>query len=209
VNGRIADDGNPALPMPPGRTHVAACNGLQFVVSPQDNRPPNHEEWAVEGLPNMDLRIVGVERIPVEVPFRDVAARNLLRSTDKPFWLQIVGTGITAAYSLHFAAVLSHATLPAVDCHQVYEHSLLAEPLAVTDGTTPVPDGRGLGLEIDEDAIERLRLAEPFGKPPVRRQLIEVAWPGAPSSCTAAASRGWPTPKPAVCLRWRAGCEPE
>ena len=96
---------------------------------------------------------------------------------DKPFWLQIVGTGITAAYSLHFAAVLSHAALPAVDCHQVYEHSLLANPLAVTDGTTPVPDAPGLGLELDEDAIEHRRLPMPYDKPPAPSRLIQVAWP--------------------------------
>ena len=48
---------------------------------------------------------------------------------DMPFWLQLVGTGITAAWSLHFGAVTSHSIWPAVNCHQLYTHSMLTKPI--------------------------------------------------------------------------------
>ena len=78
---------------------------------------------------------------------------------DKPFWLQIVGAGLTAAFSLHFGAVLSHATWPAVNCHQLYTHTLLTKPITVTDGFAAVPDQPGLGYEVDPDALARFRVA--------------------------------------------------
>ena len=42
-----------------------------------------------------------------------------------PFWLQVTGSDITAAWSLHFGGVLSHAVWPAVNCHQLFTDSLL------------------------------------------------------------------------------------
>ena len=95
---------------------------------------------------------------------------------DMPFWLQLVGTGITAAYSLHFGAVLSHATWPAVNCHQLYTESLLTKPIQVRDGFSDVPDTPGLGYELDRDAVARLRVDKPQRRPDPPR-LIETSWP--------------------------------
>ena len=95
---------------------------------------------------------------------------------DKPFWLQLVGTGITAAWSLHFGAVLSHATWPAVNCHQLYTHTLLTEPIRVEGGFAEVPDAPGLGYELDRGAIERFRVEKPPQRPEPPR-LIETSWP--------------------------------
>jgi L-alanine-DL-glutamate epimerase-like enolase superfamily enzyme len=95
---------------------------------------------------------------------------------EKPFWLQQVGSGLTAAFSMHLTAVLSHATWPSVSCHQLYEEDLLSNPIKVVEGSAKVPDGPGLGVDIDEDALSRLRLQEPYeGYDPER--LIEVLWP--------------------------------
>lgn len=95
---------------------------------------------------------------------------------DMPFWLQLVGTGITATWSLHFGAVLSHATWPAVNCHQLYEHQLLKRPLPVRKGLVEVPQGPGLGVEIDWDAVEKYRVDKPARRPDPPR-LIETRWP--------------------------------
>lgn len=109
-------------------------------------------------------------------------ARSLLErgafaaTVDMPFWLQLVGTDITAAYSLHFGAVLSHATWPAVNCHQLYKHPLLTKPIRVRDGFAEVPDAPGLGYEIDRDAVERFRVEKPQSRPEPKR-LIETRWP--------------------------------
>jgi hypothetical protein len=95
---------------------------------------------------------------------------------DKRFWLQLVGTGVTAAFSLHFGGVLSHATWPAVNCHQLYEHELLAEPIVVQEGTAEVPDRPGLGYDLDEDAIAKYATPKPASRPEPAR-LIETRWP--------------------------------
>jgi len=95
---------------------------------------------------------------------------------DKPFWLQQVGSGLTAAFSMHLAAVLSHATWPAIICHHIYDRDVLATPIEVCDGTSLISDAPGLGVEIDEDAMDALRFRGQYqGFNPAR--LIEVAWP--------------------------------
>ena len=100
----------------------------------------------------------------------------LAAAGDMPFWLQLVGTGITAAYSLHFGAVLTHARWPAVNCHQLYEHQLLKDPIRVTNGYADVPSGPGLGHEIDWDAVAKYRVEKPKSRPEPQR-LLEVSWP--------------------------------
>jgi L-alanine-DL-glutamate epimerase-like enolase superfamily enzyme len=109
------------------------------------------------------------------------ASRLLMRgaacaTADFPFWLQLVGSGITAAWSLQFAAVLSHARWPAVNCHQLFAHSLLTGPIRLEDGVTTIPDRPGLGYELDRAALERFRVEKPKSRPDPRR-LIETAWP--------------------------------
>ncbi len=95
---------------------------------------------------------------------------------DKPFWLQIVGTGITATWSKHFGAVLSHANWPAVNCHQLYQHQLLTESIKVENGMSTIPAGPGLGCEIDWDAVEKYKVRKPARRPEPPR-LIETTWP--------------------------------
>jgi L-alanine-DL-glutamate epimerase-like enolase superfamily enzyme len=101
---------------------------------------------------------------------------HFCQEVDMPFWLQLVGTGITAAFSLHFGGVLKKASWPAVNCHQLYTHKLLAEPIEVKNGHATVPDGAGLGFELDRDAIEKLKVEKPAKRPDPAR-MVEVSWP--------------------------------
>lgn len=107
---------------------------------------------------------------------RVVSEAAVSAMTDKPFWLQLVGTGIMATWSKHFGAVLSHATWPAVNCHQLYEHQLLVEPIVVKDGYSDIPVGSGLGCEIDWAAVEKYKVPKPPRRPEPPR-LIETTWP--------------------------------
>jgi L-alanine-DL-glutamate epimerase-like enolase superfamily enzyme len=97
----------------------------------------------------------------------------------RPFWVQRVGTGITAAFSVQFGAVAETAAWPAVTCHQLYEHDLLVDGLDVSGGTAAVPDRPGLGVEVDTDAIEEYACEKPASQPYPRR-LVECRWPDGP-----------------------------
>ncbi len=100
----------------------------------------------------------------------------IIAEANKVFWMQLVGTGITATWALHFAAVCTHARWPAVNCHNLYEHTLLAKPIKVNGGLAPVAETPGLGIEIDWDAVERFRI-EPIAKPyPHADLLMRLSW---------------------------------
>lgn len=99
-----------------------------------------------------------------------------LAIADEPLWYQLVGTGLTAAWGLHVGAVLEAATLPGVNCHEVFAESLVKEDITVSDGHVPVPDGPGLGYEVDTDAVERLAVDMDAADPDPER-LIAVEYP--------------------------------
>ncbi|MCL4542987.1 MAG: mandelate racemase/muconate lactonizing enzyme family protein [Chloroflexi bacterium] len=80
----------------------------------------------------------------------------IAQEANLPFWLQLVGTGITTAFALHLGAVCSHAQWPAVTCLNVYRHQLLKEPLSVQGGYVRVPEAPGLGVQVDEEALTTL-----------------------------------------------------
>lgn len=101
---------------------------------------------------------------------------HVAETADLKFWLQLVGTGITAAWSLHFGAVCKQAVWPAVNCHQLYQHSLLKTPIEVKEGYAEIPRKAGLGIEIDHDAIEKFRVDRPQRRPDPPR-LVETSWP--------------------------------
>ena len=96
---------------------------------------------------------------------------------NKSFWLQLVGTGVTATFALHLAAVVSHATWPAVNCHQLYENPLIKPGIAVSNGTAAVPEEPGLGVGLDEEAIARYRIEPLASQPDSPDALIAVRWP--------------------------------
>ncbi len=92
----------------------------------------------------------------------------------KPFWLQLVGLGLTTAWSAQLGAVLSHAQWPAISCMHIWEHDLLAESFTVDRGYMPVAEGPGLGVSLDEEAVSRYRVDE---KPARPRQIFNIRWP--------------------------------
>ena len=77
-----------------------------------------------------------------------------------PFWLQIVGNGLTTTWDAHLGSVLTHARWPAISCINMYSHHLLTEPVQVINGHQRVPDGLGLGVEVDEAAVEKYRVPQ-------------------------------------------------
>ena len=89
---------------------------------------------------------------------------NVMRSgisaatANMPFFIQMVGTGLTTTMALHLGAVLSHAQWPAINCHELYEHNLLSERIPVVGGFAQTPEAPGLGITLDENALDAYRV---------------------------------------------------
>ena len=108
---------------------------------------------------------------------------TIAAAAEKPFFLQLVGTGITAAFALHLGAVLSHARWPAVNCHQLYTHQMIRPAIPVSNGLAPVPEAPGLGVALDEEAVEQFRLPAMPAKPyPAPGLLLAIRWPSGATS---------------------------
>ena len=101
---------------------------------------------------------------------------NVAAEMHKPFWLQMVGTGLMTAFMLHLGATLAQAVWPAITCHEIYAEDLLEERLEVRDGFIRVPEGPGLGVEVNEEVIARYEVEEGYVPPPPRN-LYRVVWP--------------------------------
>ncbi len=104
-----------------------------------------------------------------------VRQATVAAEANKPFWLQLVGTGITTAWTIHLGAVLSHAQWPAITCLNIYEDDLLTEPLKIHGGFAKVPEAPGLGVTVDEEALEKWRVTLPIERPKLR-QVFAVVW---------------------------------
>lgn len=110
----------------------------------------------------------------------------ILAMANKPFWLQMPGTGIMTAFTLHLGAILSHAQWPAVTCHETWADDLLKERLEVRNGYIRVPEEPGLGVEVDEDALHRFRVelgtVTPKDQYLEKRRVLKIRWPAVPGS---------------------------
>ena len=108
-----------------------------------------------------------------------LAEATIAEQANKPFWLQLVGTGLTTAWAMQLGAVCTHAQWPAVTCMNIYSDDLITEPLQVERGYVRVPQGPGLGVEVDEGALEKHRLDSLNQAKPRSRKLYVMTWPSA------------------------------
>jgi len=81
-------------------------------------------------------------------------AARVCETMAKMFWLQLVGTAWTTTMMLHLGAVCKNAQWPAVTCMNMYEDTLVTEPLKVKGGFIQVPEKPGLGIEFNEAALK-------------------------------------------------------
>ena len=109
-----------------------------------------------------------------------LAASWAFAAANTPILLQYVGTGITAAFACQLGAVMPTATLPGVTASHAYEDDLITEPHVVQRGFMKVPEGPGLGVELDEDAVARYRDTPPAEYP---RHISAVSLPGGVKHC--------------------------
>jgi L-alanine-DL-glutamate epimerase-like enolase superfamily enzyme len=88
---------------------------------------------------------------------RQIAA--LARETGVEVVPHCFSTGVLVAASLHFAATLDRPTYSEFSvADSPLVNGLLTEPFALRDGKLAVPAGPGLGVELDWDVVERMRV---------------------------------------------------
>lgn len=92
-----------------------------------------------------------------------------------PFFLQMVGTGLTTAMATHLGAVLTHAQWPAITCMEIYEDDLIEEPIRIHNGLAHVSEAPGLGVELDMAAVRQYRARGDEDQLPAR--LVTYARP--------------------------------
>ena len=76
-------------------------------------------------------------------------------TANKPFWLQLVGTGITTTWAAHLGAVCAQAKWPAITCMNIWRHQLIRTPIELRGGFHRVPEKPGLGVQVDRRALLR------------------------------------------------------
>jgi len=104
-----------------------------------------------------------------------LAASWAFAAANTPILLQYVGTGITSAFACQLGAVMHTATLPGVTASHAYEDDLIAQPLDVQRGFMRIPEGPGLGVELDEDSVARYQTTQAVQWP---RHVSVVELPG-------------------------------
>lgn len=88
-------------------------------------------------------------------------ASALADAANVPIWVQMGGLclGVMAAYSVHLQSTLANATLP---CDEL-PHTRIADvcdgSLVIDKGHFIVPEGPGLGIQVDQSVIDRYRVA--------------------------------------------------
>lgn len=79
-----------------------------------------------------------------------------------PTLIQQSGGTLMKALTLHIGAVLPTATAHTITLDDQYAEDITTERIPVIDGFSPVPDGPGLGVEVDDEAIARMAKGTPL-----------------------------------------------
>ena len=86
-------------------------------------------------------------------------AAAVAEAGDVPCWVQMGGVclGVMAAYSVHVQCTIPNATLPCDELPFVREADVLGGSLGLDQGHFLVPQGPGLGVELDMGVVEKYR----------------------------------------------------
>ncbi len=110
-----------------------------------------------------------------------IEAGTIAATASKSFWLQLTGSGVTAAWALHLAAVLTHARWPAINLNHMFVSDMVKPVIKLANGSAKIPDTPGLGYELDEDALEKYRI-DRFPDRPRPNKLYAIRWPSGATS---------------------------
>jgi L-alanine-DL-glutamate epimerase-like enolase superfamily enzyme len=109
--------------------------------------------WTRENL--LDAWISGAPRLGKYV--RDLSAKSV--AAGAPIWIEhSIDNGIADVFQAHQAAAYRGIEY-VISVTNVLEDDCMKEPFAVRDGLYEIPLGPGLGVTLDEAALERYRIA--------------------------------------------------
>jgi L-rhamnonate dehydratase len=85
---------------------------------------------------------------------------DLVRGTSVEVVPHCFSTGVLVAASLHFAAALDRPTLSEFSvADSPLVNGLLTQPFVLSDGQLAIPTAPGLGIELAEDVVDRMRVS--------------------------------------------------
>jgi L-alanine-DL-glutamate epimerase-like enolase superfamily enzyme len=88
--------------------------------------------------------------------------------------IQLTGGTLCKALAMHLGAVLPYVS-HSINLDDQYDEDVTGGRLEVAEGSTPVPQGPGLGVEVDEGILKRLAATKPTVLP---RYLAVLRLPG-------------------------------
>ncbi|CAG7616839.1 D-galactarolactone cycloisomerase [Paenibacillus allorhizosphaerae] len=87
------------------------------------------------------------------------AMADIARSADVPFAPHFLGGAVCLAASLHFFSAVPGGVLLELDANpNPFREKLFTTPFVVKDGKLAVPQGPGLGMELDPEFVEHYRI---------------------------------------------------
>ena len=96
----------------------------------------------------------------------DTLARGMAYSKANIQTIMQHGAGtLSKALALHMAAVLPSASGHSIHLDDQYEEDITTERIPVVEGFSPVPEGPGMGYEVDEQALARVSAQKIVEKP--------------------------------------------
>ena len=99
--------------------------------------------------------------------FGDALQRGFAYSkANIPSVIQLPGGSLITAFALHMGAVLPRVA-HTITLDDNYTEDLAKERIPVIEGCSPVPEGPGLGVEVDEAKLQRMIAREPYQMPKV------------------------------------------
>lgn len=121
-------------------------------------------ESSVQPVPAPDPEILDTSGVETYVggggPLDARRQDKRLSAHGRTGYFQLRGTGLSLAYAVHTVATLSAMTLPVVVRQNIYEHSLVDDPLELDEGCVDRIDADGLGVELDRTALDRYAVAD-------------------------------------------------
>jgi L-alanine-DL-glutamate epimerase-like enolase superfamily enzyme len=78
--------------------------------------------------------------------------------------IQLTGGTLSKAFALHLGAVLPNVAY-STNLDDQYDDDVTGGRIAIEAGSSPVPTGPGLGVEVDEERLQRLAAIEPTQVP--------------------------------------------